>query len=126
MQFKSTISKLFLIDAIGAVVSTVMLGVVLVQLQEYIGMPENVLYALAAIAGVFAIYSLTCYRELIPVRALHLRMIAVGNLSYAALSAVLVAWFLPQLTLLGMLYFVGEIIIIAALAMWEWRVASST
>jgi hypothetical protein len=39
---------LFLIDAIGAVLSTVLLGIVLVAFEKYIGMPTNVLYALAA------------------------------------------------------------------------------
>ncbi|MEM7297675.1 MAG: hypothetical protein AAF391_05350, partial [Bacteroidota bacterium] len=50
---------IFLIDGVGACVSSFFLGYILVAFQSFIGMPVNVLYLLAGLALLFALYSLT-------------------------------------------------------------------
>ncbi|MCO6487363.1 MAG: hypothetical protein J5I98_03045 [Phaeodactylibacter sp.] len=108
--------KLFLIDGLGALLSAFLLGVVLVWWEPVFGMPPKVLYPLAAIAGVFAVYSLSCCFFLTQNRRPFLRGIAVANLLYCCLTLGLVFYFYPQLTALGVAYFLVEITVVLILA----------
>ena len=111
--------KAFLIDGLGALLSAFLLGVVLVRLEYAFGMPRKVLYPLALIACVFAVYSLSCYWFLPQNRGPYLRAIAVANLLYCCLTLGLVVYFYPQLTVLGVAYFFMEIGIVVILAVAE-------
>ncbi|MCB9298425.1 MAG: hypothetical protein H6559_35735 [Lewinellaceae bacterium] len=113
--------KLFLIDGLGALLSAFLLGVVLVQMEHIFGMPPKVLYPLAAIAGVFAIYSLSCFLFLTQNRGAFLKGIAVANLLYCCLTLGLVVYCYPQLTALGVAYFLVEIGIVLILVGVELR-----
>ncbi|MCB0589408.1 MAG: hypothetical protein KDD06_29250 [Phaeodactylibacter sp.] len=113
--------KLFLIDGLGALLSAVLLGVVLVQWEHAFGMPRQALYPLAAIAGLFAVYSLSCYWRLSENRRPYLRVIAVANLLYCCLSLALVVYFYSQLTVLGVAYFLVEIAVVLILAGLEYN-----
>lgn len=117
-----SVKKLFLIDGIGAVVSAIMLGFVLPQFHEHIGMPLIELFILATIPVLFIIYDLFCYRSNSENGKLLLG-IAIANLSYSALSANLVSVHFSELTILGLMYFAGEILIILVLVIYEIRVA---
>lgn len=115
---KLTPSQCFLIDGIGAVVSALLLGVVLVHYQQLIGLPEQVLYWLAGLATLFAVYSLTCYWRTPANWQPYLSFIAVVNLLYCCLTVVLV--FLHEsISPLGGAYFVVEIIIVVTIALLE-------
>ncbi len=114
---------LFLIDGLGALLSAFMLGVPLVYFEEHFGMPRNILYGLAFIPCVFAVYSLFCYGRLPANWRPYLRGIAILNLLYCCLTATCMVLMYSKLTLLGLLYFGGEIIIVVALALIELRVA---
>jgi uncharacterized membrane protein YsdA (DUF1294 family) len=117
--------KIFLIDGIGALVSAILLGIVLVALEPYIGMPPKVLYVLALLAGAFAVYSLTCHIRVKTNRGRYLRIIAIVNLLYCCLTLGLVFYFREQVTIWGWLYFVGEIIIVSTLARMELKIAKT-
>lgn len=120
---KVTPKKLFLIDAIGAIVSAIFLGVILVRLQEYIGMPKRVLFLLAFLPVLFFVYSISCYIFIQSNWKPYLRIIAVINLLYCILSIVMILLHTSSLTVLGYVYFVVEIIIVVALAAIEYRVS---
>jgi len=110
---------LFLIDGLGAIISAVMLGIVLPRFEHLIGMPAVVLKGLTIAATMFAIYSLTCY-AIQPKRwHIYLRTIGIVNLLYCAVSIGLVIYYYPQLTVLGILSFAVEKIIVFSLAMLE-------
>jgi hypothetical protein len=47
--------KLFLIDGLGALLSAILLGVVLVQLEYLFGIPKSTLYFLASLPCLFTI-----------------------------------------------------------------------
>ena len=110
---------LFLIDGIGAVVSSIMLGLVLPKFQHLIGMPLVVLKGLTIAAVMFAIYSLTCYAVQPKRWHIYLRTIGIVNLIYCAVSIGLVIYYYPQLTILGLTYFALEKVIVFSLAMIE-------
>jgi len=111
--------KVFLIDGIGAVITTLLLGLVLAQLESLFGMPVNILYLLAGIAATFAIYSISCYWLLKNNWSVFLKGIALANITYCLLTTALVAYFHHSLTWLGIAYFVGEIIIVLSLVQIE-------
>ncbi|WP_436516934.1 hypothetical protein [Ekhidna sp. To15] len=112
---------LFLIDGMGALVSAFFLGFILIRFQSLVGMPVEVLYPLAALALIFAIYSLSCY--LLAPTNLHpfLKFIAIVNSFYCLATLGLVIWHYQLLTFLGFCYFFLEIVIIALLVSLELR-----
>lgn len=121
--FTESPKKLFLVDSIGALVTAFFLYVVLRSLQPYIGMPEQIIINLAAIALCFFIYSAFCYFFLQKNHALFLRIISAANLGYCILTFVLVLIHFNQLTPLGLFYFLAEIIVIFCLVFVELNVA---
>jgi hypothetical protein len=114
-------TQLFLLDAVGALCSSLLLGFVLVYFQEYIGMPLATLYLLAGLAFLFFIYSLSCFiwkRDNWPI---WMRIIAVVNSLYCLLTLLLCLMHAANLSIWGWGYFVGEMIIVLALAALEWK-----
>lgn len=114
---------MFLADSLGALVSALLLGAVLVRFNDLFGMPVNVLYPLAAIALAFCVYSLACYLLVKNNTKSYLRLIAVLNLLYCLLTVTLMFFHHSALSVLGYLYFIAEIAIIAMMSYIELSVA---
>ena len=53
--------QLFLVDALGAALSAVLLGVVLVNYEPIFGIPSDSLSLLAAVPYFIAVYDVVCY-----------------------------------------------------------------
>ena len=124
IELKNSNKKLFLIDGIGALVSILFLGVVLVWLEDMIGMSKNVLYLLASLPIFFAIYSFCCYFFLKRIWKPFLKGIAVLNLLYCFLTIGLLFFFDHNLTFLGWTYFIIELIILGVLIAIEFKASS--
>ena len=114
-------SRLFLVDGLGALVTASMLGLVLTTFEPAFGMPTRVLVPLASVAAVFAAYSFTCYAKAAPPK--FLLPIAIANTLYCAATLALVLLFHESLTWLGHAYFLGEIAIVLTLVRFEVRAA---
>lgn len=119
MKINLTPKKVFLIDCLGALLSAFLLGIVLVSLERLFGMPPGILYFLALLACVFALYSFWNYRNLREKWQPYLKAIAFANLFYCGLTLGLVIYFRGNLTTLGFLYFGLEILVILALVKVE-------
>lgn len=115
--------NLFLIDAFGALVSAFLLGVVLVKLERIFGIPPTTLYILASLPVFFALYDFYCFRKKDDNLGIYLRAIAIVNLLYCCMSIAFAFYHYEEITLLGWLYILVEIIIVALLAVVELRVA---
>lgn len=113
---------IFLLDGVGALVSGVFLGLVLPSLQPLVGMPVGALRALALVAVVFSVYSLSCFAFVDHGQPGWLRLLSTCNLIYCAVTLGLVVWYRDQLTLLGFLYFGAEAAIVVALVWLERRI----
>ncbi|MFY7840302.1 MAG: hypothetical protein ACOVP7_08490 [Lacibacter sp.] len=123
-RYNLTAQKLFLIDGMGAILSAVMLGSVLTRYEAFFGMPKNVLFVLMAVALLLSVYSFT-HAAKQPANPLkRLKLIAVANICYCLLTVALMIAFYPQLTMYGLLYFIGELIIILSLAFLELNTAA--
>ena len=117
--------NIFLVDGIGALVSTLFLGVLLPALKAWIGMPVQMLYILAGIAALFAVYSLSCFKFVDHSNTRWLKVIMTGNLLYCGLTATIVAQRFSELTLLGKSYFIGEIFVILGVVFVERKVLNN-
>ena len=112
---------IFLVDACGALVSAIIIGLVLPRVVSLIGLPIPTLQILAAIALTSAAYSFSCYWILPPARRL-LATIIIGNLLYCVLTASILVTRFDEMTMWGILYFVAEILIIFSLVAVELNV----
>ena len=120
MLKKLTFKKLFLLDAIGATITALLLSQLLARLQSFFGMPKNILHGLAAIAVCFAIYSFTCYFKAIEKNwKLLMKGIAVANTLYCLITLTLVIYLYNTLSWIGIAYFIGEIMVIFILVRIE-------
>lgn len=116
--------NLFLIDGLGALLTTFLIGIVLRMFEYAFGMPSKFLTILSILACTFAVYSMRCYFLIGKNWRTYLKIIAVANLMYCLLTAVLVMLLYQQITILGIIYFIGEILIILGLVYVELSVSS--
>jgi len=123
-RFESNHKQLFLIDGLGALLSAFLLGVVLVKLERFFGIPANVLYLLAAIPCFFAVYDFYCYHKVNKNSGLYLKGIAIMNILYCCLSIGFAIYHYKSITYLGYIYIINEIIIVLTIAKIELKVAS--
>jgi hypothetical protein len=117
---------MFLLDGFGALLSVLLLGVVLVKLESTIGMPTQTLYVLSGIAGFFVGYSFLCAFRIKKNWRPFLKIIALANLSYCLLTFSFLLYHQAHVTTIGLIYFLVEIVIIVALALFEFKVATVT
>jgi hypothetical protein len=116
--------KLFLVDSLSALLSAILLGLILVRFEKIFGMPQNVLYVLSVVPCIFTIYSFFCFLYKTEHWRPFMKIIAIANLLYCCLTAGLMVCFYQKLTILGLIYFALEIIIVISLAFIEWEKAS--
>jgi hypothetical protein len=114
---------LFVIDGLGALLSTFLLALVLAQFEHIFGMPRKSLYLLAIFPCLYAVFDLNCIvKEILSVPPF-LKAIAILNFSYCLISFGFAIYHYQELTVLGWLYFIGEILVVASLAAIEYKTA---
>lgn len=116
---------LFLVDSLGALITTFFLLVVLRNFNEYFGMPKIIVNYLCIIASFLCIYSATCFLLLKDNWISYIRVVTIANLLYCILTIGVIIFHYPVLTTIGVSYFITEIIIICSLVYIEFNVASS-
>lgn len=121
---KTTISpkNLFLIDSVGALLTSFLLIFVLAPYEIIFGVSRLILYPLAASALLFSIYSLVCFIVFPKNWRFWMKIIATLNLIYCAITFVVVI-LKSFISIFGIFYFIGEILIVAYLAYTELEVA---
>lgn len=131
MTIKSTIDyvsrnprKLFLIDGLGAALTTFSLFFVLRPYHDYFGMPANILTCLSVIGLVYFAYSMSCYFLLKNNWTVYLRIIGIGNFFYCILTMTFLYSSYNSLIRIGLTYFLAEILIIVLLVYIELKVAN--
>lgn len=118
-QLSAQPKRLFLIDGLGAFLTAFLLSVVLANFESSFGMPQKTLYFLSFLAGIFCLYSFCCYFFVASNWRPFLKVIAVANTLYCGLTLGLVFYYYQSLTLLGIVYFLGEIGVIVGLVVVE-------
>ena len=130
-NLKANPKVIFLIDGIGALVTSFSLFGIGFWLSNYFGMPKNILYILSIIVAFYAFYSLSCYFFLFDKLGKtdknwqsFLKVIIAANFAYCVVMPFLLVEFYQNLTALGFSYFIFEIMIILVLVVLEIKVAS--
>jgi len=115
--------QLFIIDGLGAMLSALLLGVVLVRFESFFGIPKDVLFVLAAIPLAFLAFDGYSIFFAKSNPGIFLRAIATANIGYCLLSLVMAWQHKDSLTPWGWAYLIGEIGIVLFLARLELKVA---
>lgn len=118
--------KLFLLDGLGAILSAILLGVVLVNLQVLFGIPKPILYFLASLPCLFVVYDFYCYLMIDKTFGIFLKVIAITNFIYCCLSIGLTIYHKEKITNLGWIYILTEVAIVCGIAFIEFKVAKKS
>ena len=113
--------RVFLLDGLGALVSTLALVAVVIPLQPYFGLPRDLLWKFASVAAVFSAYSLTCAQVLRENFRPFMAVIALSNSVYSLATMGSLYSHRVAVTPLCVLYFMLEVMIVAALVSLEIR-----
>lgn len=114
--------NIFLVDGLGALLTALLLFLILRPFNNHFGMPKITLIYLSIIALIFAFYSITCFFLLIENWKPFLKIISIANLLYCALTFVLLIRYHQSITILGVAYFSGEILVICGLTFLELKI----
>lgn len=118
-MLRITEKNIFLIDGLGALLTAFLLIAVLRIYEKYFGMPSDILFILSAIACIFAIYSWSCFLFIDKISSKFLMPIIIANASYCLLTFSLIVYYFNRLTVLGIIYFLVEIITLCILIYFE-------
>lgn len=113
---------LFLIDGIGAFITAFLLFTILRTYHEYIGIPEATLTYLSVVAAGSCVYSLSCFFLVKENWPYFLQFISIANLLYCCVTMALVVYNYSSVTVPGIIYFAGEIVIVCILVSLELKV----
>ena len=116
------LNKILLLDAIGALLSVIFLGIVLPKVHS--GISSRQLCSLCLLAGILMCYSLACYftswyRQKWGSMKPFLKILGIVNLNYALYTSYTILSQIWQLTIVGFIYFGMEICLIATLGACE-------
>jgi hypothetical protein len=111
--------RLFLIDGFGALLTGFILFAILRTFNKYFGMPLHALNFLSIIAFIYSAYSFCCFFLFRNNWQPFLRAIIIANLLYCILTLGLVIYNFRQLTILAVIYFLLEIVVICILVFFE-------
>lgn len=116
---------LFLTDASGAMLTTLLLFVVLRNFNEYFGLPKTILTFLSIISMCLCLYSTACFFFLKANWTPFIRIISYANLLYCVLIIGLLMTYNSVITTFGIVYFLVEVIIVCLLVYVELKIATT-
>ena len=125
MNLQSEPKSILFIGAIGAGVTTILLGLVLTQFETEFGIPKDTLYIMASFPCLFIIYDLIGFLFISASFNKRTKEIAWLNLGYCLLSLIMLVFHRNDLTFLGWIYFVAELAIVLFLANLELNLAKN-
>ena len=128
MKINLSIQKIFLLDALGAATTAIIILFILKPNQIFIGLPEQILGTLGTIALLFSVYSFGCFfvkTSKTNAAQLLLKIIAIANMIYCGLTISLICIYRFDISMLGTAYFIGEVVVILSLVLVEWMLINS-
>lgn len=126
MTNHSQIKSCFRIDALGALLSAIILGLIMPAFQSFFGIPFKVLYILAGLPLLLVLYDLVALKAKEKNQLTMLKGIALLNVLYSLISILLAVWHFNAIRFWGRAYLLGEIIVVLLLAAYEWFLAQRT
>jgi hypothetical protein len=121
-KFKTQPRRIFLFDGLGAVITILFLRIILVQLNDLVGIPISTLTILASLPMAFILIDVVGYVFFERIGPLVLKLIMTLNISYCFLSLYFGWLDFASITWLGWTYLMIEILIIVGVVLLENRV----
>lgn len=119
MKFLTKTKNIFLLDGFGALLTTLLLFFLLRTFNDFFGLSKDVLKYLSILAFLFFVYSISCYFLVKQNWKPFLKVICTANILYCVLTLSIVIYNYPNISILGIAYFSGEITIIVGLVLLE-------
>lgn len=114
---------IFLVDSIGAFLSAFCLMIISRFYSNYFGINPSTFQLLTILPILFCIYSACCYLLIKRSFKSFILIIAIANFLYCLITLVLMFTLYSELTILGLSYFVIELMIIALIISIEFKVS---
>ena len=111
--------NIFLLDGFGALLTTLLIFFVLRTFNDFFGLRKSTLEYLAALALVFSIYSVSCFFLVSNHWKSFLKIICTANILYCVLTIGILFYHYQNISIFGIAYFLGEIIVIAGIVFLE-------
>ncbi len=116
-------NDLFLVDSIGAFISAALLWAIFIYAEIYHGIPRNNYTILLLIAFAFSAHSAIHFFCKHKRPGVYLKIIGTANILYCCLTAGLMLVFARGITIIELIYLIGEIILICTLSVIELRLS---
>ena len=120
-QFIAVPKNIFLIDAFGAILTAFLLFFVLRTFNTFFGLSKTTLEYLSLLAVFFSVYSFSCFFLIINNWKSYLKIICIANVFYCLLTIGIIIYYYQSISVFGIAYFFGEIVVIAGLVFLEIR-----
>lgn len=124
-MFKIVKKYYFLLDAFGALYSALFLGVTIVTYNSFFGIPESLILTLSFVALMLFVYDAICFLFINEKWKSMLKFLGYLNITYSIVSLSVVFYYFSELTILGLIYFSMEIVVITLLALKEIQVSKA-
>jgi hypothetical protein len=117
--------NIFLLDAFGALLTTLLLYFILRNFNEFFGLSKDVFECLSSIALLFFIYSISGYFLVKQNWKSFLKIICSANILYCILTLSIVLYNYETISIYGIAYFLAEIAVIIGLVYFEMKFIKS-
>ena len=111
--------NIFLIDGFGAFLTAFLLFFVLRTFNSFFGLSKITLEYLSILALVLSVYSFSCFLLITNNWKSYLKIICIANILYCILTFAIIIYYYQSISVLGVTYFLGEIIIIFGIILLE-------
>lgn len=124
LSFTAKPRNIFLLDSLGALLTTILLFFLLKSFNEFFGLSKTTLEYLSLIAFLFFIYSGICFFLVKDNWKSFLKIICTANILYCILTFCILIYNYESVSIYGIIYFLGEIIVISGLVFLEIKLIS--
>ncbi|TDO95653.1 hypothetical protein [Flavobacterium sp. 245] len=124
-KFIAKPKTIFLIDAVGALLTFAILFFVLRTFNSLFGLSKTTFKYLSLLALFFSFYSFACFFLAKNNWKLYLKIICTANILYCILTFGILIYNYKSISIFGLVYFIGEIAVISGLVLLEIKAIKS-
>lgn len=119
MKFLTKTRNIFLLDSLGALLTTILLYFILRNFNDFFGLSKDIFERLSIIAFIFFAYSISCYFLVKQNWRSFLKIICTFNMFYCLLTFAIILYHYETISFFGIIYFLVEIFVITLIVFLE-------
>ncbi|ABQ07548.1 hypothetical protein SAMN05444146_2941 [Flavobacterium johnsoniae] len=125
MKFLTKTRNIFLLDSLGALLTSILLYFILRNFNDYFGLSKDIFELLSIIAFIFFAYSISCYFLVKQNWRSFLKIICGANILYCLLTFGIILYNYETISIYRTIYFLAEIAVIIGLVILEMKIIKS-